>query len=279
MCTDSSHLSFSPYFFVSSKQSKYVQDNTVHNPYSCSNRQGDEGSFLLLRHSQVTADILCAIYYGCSIAVCKSYPDYSQLMSLRVIYPPVRISKGALGNLPCKSFSFDHWYYTRTDDWCHIPICAPAPLAYPLLPPLALVLTDTDVKRACAREPVKLRAKRCFQKGADVQRKKRAIAPQGLSARRAKDARHMGPFGNLGQSLCSPAYTAGPRLQFWKDFLFFYFFLGWSAGCFTFRSLNKQEIKRTSNKMANRAPHITLLSWEAQCESFWGVGVPGVAHP
>lgn len=51
-------------------------------------------------------------------------------------------------------------------------------------------------------------------------------------------------------------------------FIFFYFFLGWSAGCFTFRSLNKQEIKRTSNKMANRAPHITLLSWEAQCESF-----------
>lgn len=53
----------------------------------------------------------------------------------------------------------------------------------------------------------------------------------------------------------------------------------WSAGCFTFRVLNKQEIKRTSNKTTNRAPHIIPLSWEAQCESLWGVGVPGVVHP
>lgn len=45
------------------------------------------------------------------------------------------------------------------------------------------------------------------------------------------------------------------------------FFFPWLAGCFTFRSLNKQEIKRTSNKTTNRAPHTTLLSWEAQCES------------
>ena len=73
-------------------------------------------------------------------------------MTLQVIYLPVLIPEGALGNLSCKSFSFDHWYCVCTNDWCDIPICASTTLAYPLIPPVALALADTDVRRGCAEE-------------------------------------------------------------------------------------------------------------------------------
>ena len=118
-------------------------------------------------------------------------------------------------------------------------------------------------------------ARDTFKRGQIFKRKKSAITLQGLSTHRAKDTRHMGRLA-ISVGVCAVQFTQlGPIYN--SESIFFP--LGWSAGCFTFRSLTKQEIKRTSNKTTNRAPHITLLSWEAQCEALWGVGVLGLCIP
>lgn len=69
----------------------------------------------------------------------------------------------------------------------------------------------------------------------------------------------MDPSGNPGQ-LCQSSLHSWAPFALMKG-LFFPL-----AGCFTFRSL-KQEMKRTSNKRANRAAHISPLSWETGSES------------
>lgn len=197
-------------------------------------------------------------------------------MSLQVIFPPALISKGALGNLSCKSFSFDHWYYICTDDWCDSSICASTTLAYPLWSPVASVLIETDIKRGCAQELMVWSAllEMLSKGGRHSEEEEQSLCEDWApTEQRTWDT---WVLLAISVSVCAVQLTQlGPVYSSERIF----FSLGWSAGCFTFRSLNKQEMKRTSNKMTNRAPHITPLSWEAQCESLWGVGVPAVVHP
>lgn len=134
-------------------------------------------------------------------------------------------------------------------------VTLPSVLPVPSLTPAALILIGTDMKRGCAQEGMNLRLLEMLSEEGrhsgegESNSSARAEHPQGEGSQAPQ------PFWQSWQCLCSPAYTAGPCLELWKGL----FSLGWLDGCFTFRSLNKQEMKRTSNKRASRAPHISLL--------------------
>lgn len=76
------------------------------------------------------------------------------------------------------------------------------------------------------------------------------------------------PLGAASAGVCAAWLTELAQTVILKDFS------SWLADCFTFRSLNKQEIKRTSNKA-------TLLYCSAGklSVSLWGMGVPAPVSP
>lgn len=98
---------------------------------------------------------------------------------------------------------------------------------------------------------------------------------QGLGTRGAKDARHTGPLA-ASVSVCAAQLTQLDPV--YNSERIFSFFLVCLAGCFTFRSLNKQEIKRTSNKWQTEL-HILPHSAGKLSVSLWGMGVPASVPP